>query len=59
MDTPIETKLAKDKSISKEASPSAEAVVQVRWDGEPEDTSDSEVFNSASENCNSHQKLKV
>lgn len=42
-------KLAKGKSISKEAPITAAAVVQVRFDGEPEDTSDSEEINSAPE----------
>ena len=45
---PNREKLSKDKSISKGAPPTAAAVEQVKLDGEPEDTSVSEVFNSAS-----------
>lgn len=45
---PNRKKLAKDKSISKEATIPA-AVVEVRLDGEPADTSDSEELNSAYE----------
>ena len=46
---PNRKKLAKDKSTSKEATIPAAAVVQVRLDGEPADTSDSEELNSAYE----------